>query len=657
VQYNRDRQVTSLTRPDGTLIANSYDSAGRLSTVSTPSGLLALTYSPTSGALTSIAAPNGISTAYTYDGFLPKTVSWSGVVSGTIGFAYDNDFRITKKTIGTNAPITYGYDGDGLLSSVGVETIARDAGNGRVVGTTAGLISDTRNYDEFGQPSDYTALLSGSPFFAEHYTRDAAGRITAISETIGSTTTTRAYGYDDAGRLAVVTQNGATVGRYTYDVNSNRLAHVAASGTEAGTYDDQDRIVNYGQYTFQYNANGEITSRTSPTGTTSYRYDAFGDLVGVALPNGTVIDYVLDGRNRRVAKKVNGAITQKFLYGDGLRPIAQLAPDDSVVYQFLYAERASAPSLIVGAGGTYRVIADHLGSPRGIVDIATGASLQYLAYDEFGNMTTDTAPGFQPYGFAGGLYDPDTHLVHFGAREYAPSLGRFLTRDPIGFAGGQSNVYDYAANDPVNFIDPSGLMPGDESGGVSQAFYADILTDPNASTATKVLAGIGGAFSSLWTPCTSDATFTVLLTAATLGTGGAVGEVAEEAGEDALASYMRQAETLDVSTAENEAVFYSGPANRTLAEEFAEANGRTTLENTPGGRWLDQQNLFDGNSPLTTDQAVQVWSRLSERYAEGASGNAVGFVEGARAGSIFNTVEYPTLLNNPNITNVITGGF
>lgn len=126
--------------------------------------------------------------------------------------------------------------------------------------------------------------------------------------------------------------------------------------------------------------------------------------------------------------------------------------------------------------------------------------------------------------------------------------------------------------------------------------------------------------------------------------------------EGAFANYMRQAQTLDVATAESSAVFYSGQGNRALAEQFATANGRTTLEMTSGGRWLDQQQLFGPNSPLTRDQAVQVWSTLSQRFATGASGNAVGFVNGARGGSIFNTVKYPALLNNRNVVNVIIGG-
>jgi Flp pilus assembly pilin Flp len=132
---------------------------------------------------------------------------------------------------------------------------------------------------------------------------------------------------------------------------------------------------------------------------------------------------------------------------------------------------------------------------------------------------------------------------------------------------------------------------------------------------------------------------------------------ASGASDDIAAGYMRRVETLDVGTPRNGAVFYSGRGQRLLAEEFAATNGRSTLEMTPGGRWLDERGLFGPNSPLTQEQATAVWSRLSERFAQEASGNAVGFVQGARPQGIFNKVEFPALLKNPNIKNVITRGY
>jgi len=80
-----------------------------------------------------------------------------------------------------------------------------------------------------------------------------------------------------------------------------------------------------------------------------------------------------------------------------------------------------------------------------------------MNYNEFGNVLSDTNPGFQPFGFAGGIYDQDTGLVRFGARDYDPETGRWTAKDPILFAGGDTNLYGYTLNDPVNFIDPSGL--------------------------------------------------------------------------------------------------------------------------------------------------------------------------------------------------------
>jgi RHS repeat-associated protein len=80
-----------------------------------------------------------------------------------------------------------------------------------------------------------------------------------------------------------------------------------------------------------------------------------------------------------------------------------------------------------------------------------------MDFDEFGNVIVDTNPGFQPFGFAGGLYDPHTRLTRFGARDYDAETGRWTAKDPIRFAGGNTNLYGYVLNDPVNDTDPTGL--------------------------------------------------------------------------------------------------------------------------------------------------------------------------------------------------------
>jgi RHS repeat-associated protein len=94
-----------------------------------------------------------------------------------------------------------------------------------------------------------------------------------------------------------------------------------------------------------------------------------------------------------------------------------------------------------------------------VVEADTGAVAQRLDYDVWGNVLSDTNPGFQPFGYAGGLFDPDTGLVRFGARDYDPESGTWTTKEPLGFAGGGTNFYTYAGQDPVNFIDPNGAIP------------------------------------------------------------------------------------------------------------------------------------------------------------------------------------------------------
>ena len=108
-------------------------------------------------------------------------------------------------------------------------------------------------------------------------------------------------------------------------------------------------------------------------------------------------------------------------------------------------------------GKRYRFIKNHLGSPRLIIDADSGMVVQRMDYDEWGNVITDTNPGFQPFGFAGGLYDRDTGLVRFGDRDYDPETGCWTAKDPIGFAGGDSSLHSYVGGNPLSYTDPRGL--------------------------------------------------------------------------------------------------------------------------------------------------------------------------------------------------------
>lgn len=132
----------------------------------------------------------------------------------------------------------------------------------------------------------------------------------------------------------------------------------------------------------------------------------------------------------------------------------------------------SVPDYMLRAGSVYRVITDHLGSVRLVVDTATGAVVQQLNYDEWGVSTAVSGTGFQPFGFAGGMADEDSGALRFGARDLLPELGRWLEKDPVLFAGGSGNLYTYVLADPVNLVDPLGLC-------MIQVRYRPILSDLN----------------------------------------------------------------------------------------------------------------------------------------------------------------------------------
>ena len=423
--YNADRQLTQVQRPDGQTLALAYEpTGGRLTTLTAPTGQTTFTYHPTTGQLTTIAAPGGVTLGYTHDGSLLLGTTWSGPVAGSVTRTYDTDFRVASEQVNGANAVTFQYDQDSLLTGAGALTLTRHPQHGLLTGTTLGSVTDSLSYSTFGELSTYQASYGGSPLINAQYTRDSLGRITQKVETIGGVTDTTDYGYDTAGRLTDATLDGTLTAHYEYDGNGNRLAVTRpGTGTVSGTYDAQDRLLTYGALTYTYSANGDLQSTTSGAGTTSYTYDVLGNLTSVTLPSGTQIDYVIDGQNRRIGKQVNGALVQGFLYGSQLRPVAELDSSGAVVARFVYGTRLNVPDYMIKGRITYRLLTDHLGSVRLVLDTITGTVAQRIDYDEFGQITQDTNPGFQPFAFAGGLYDLDTKLTRFGARPFGGRLG------------------------------------------------------------------------------------------------------------------------------------------------------------------------------------------------------------------------------------------
>lgn len=452
--YDEDARPSVVTRADGRSVVTRYDVAGRPIEIGHPDDVIERTYVASTGQLASVVTKQQTLTLG-YEGELPTSLRFSGIVTGEVSFGYDAQLRLGSERVGS-ASVSFSYDADDLLLKAGEQTLGYDP-NGLLTTLQLGALRESWERDLYGEATRYTVTGATPLYGVENVRRDALGRLVAFTERVGTASHTHEFRYHPRGWLIEALLDGAST-KYSYDQNGNRTAVTGANGTVSASYDAQDRIVARGDTRYVFGDDGQLLDKTGPAGVTRYAYDALGTLRNVTLPDGRALEYVVDGLSRRLGKKRDGKLVQGFLYRDQLRPVAELDASGAVIARFVYASQASVPDQVIKGGVTYRLIKDVRGSIRLVLNAQTGEIAQELSYDAFGRVLSDSKPGFQPFGFAGGLYDTDTGLVRFGARDYDAEAGRWTSRDPILFRGGQANLYVYAANDPINQRDPRGTQ-------------------------------------------------------------------------------------------------------------------------------------------------------------------------------------------------------
>jgi len=233
------------------------------------------------------------------------------------------------------------------------------------------------------------------------------------------------------------------------------------------TYDAANRQLTFGDKTMSYDANGNLTSITDPTGTTTYTWDARNRLASLAGP-GMAGSFTYDALGRRVAKTLNGATTQ-HLY-DGADIVQEVAGGQTIPY--LRGLNVDEPWV---RNSSEFYLSDALGSVWGLTDAPGTLATRYV-YDPFGRTSVEGTPSANPFQYTGREND-GTGFYYYRARYYLPSLERFLSEDPIlttrclqqtypdlspRFSPRPQtykplNAYAYVDNNPIGFRDPSGL--------------------------------------------------------------------------------------------------------------------------------------------------------------------------------------------------------
>jgi RHS repeat-associated protein len=453
--YDKDRRLIETNFPSGRQITNTYEN-GRLAQTQTPEGNI--DYSYLCGIKIESITKGVESITYGYDGKLIISETLGGTLNQSLNYAYNNDFDVSTFTY-AGSPVNYTYDNDGLLTTAGDFTIAHNTENGLPESVTGGTFNLTRSFNGYAEVEGQGISVGSQNIASWSLTRDNNGRITQKTETTAGITADYSYTYDSMGRLLKVTKNGALVEEYRYDPNGTRNYEMNVLRGISGrdfTYSGEDHLLTAGGTTYQYDLDGFLTTKTEGTDVTIYDYSSRGELLSVSLPDGRTIEYVHDPLGRRIAKKIGGAIVVKYLWQGLTRLLAVYDGSDNLLMRFEYADDRVPVSMTRG-GGTYYLTYDQVGSLRVVAD-SVGNVVKRINYDSFGNIIADTNEDFTiPFGFAGGLHDRDTGLVRFGYRDYDPDVGRWTAKDPIFFAGGDTDLYGYVLNDSVNLLDHLGL--------------------------------------------------------------------------------------------------------------------------------------------------------------------------------------------------------
>ncbi len=427
-----------------------YDALNRLTKITYPDASTATYVYDKRSQLTSATNING-AVSFVYDK-LARVTSTTDVWGQAITYTYDANDRRTQMQLGSTKVATYTYDAVNRLIKIAESgnkntSYAFDPAGNLLTRTLSNGVVASYSYDGMDRLTRLKDAKGSTVIADNNYTYNSAGQIVQNVDQGG----THAYGYDALDRLTAASYPATANESYAYDPVGNRN-----SSQRSSTYGYQpfNRLSATSVASYVYDNNGNMTAKNEGAGTTQFAWDFENRLTQVVTPASGSASYKYDALGRRIQRAPSTGAATNFIYDND--DVLRDKNSDGTTVDYLNGAGVDNKIWQKSGNTQYYFSQDHLGSTTALTN-TSGTLVERETYDAYGNTAGSSKTR---YGFTGRERDPLTGLMHYRARSYDPQLGRFISEDPIGLAGG-INQFAYVGNGPVDRTDPMGLFNED----------------------------------------------------------------------------------------------------------------------------------------------------------------------------------------------------